>query len=540
MAMKQNSQIMRFLILLLFSLFFTACARKGTITGGLKDTIPPVMTFSSPKNYTTNFSVKEIKLEFDEYVRLKDISKQLIISPPMSSKPEILPTNASKKLTIKLKDTLLQNTTYSINFGSSIQDHNEGNPYHQFTYVFSTGTYIDSLTLSGKIKDAFHQKTDNFVSVMLYEYNETFYDSIIYKENPRYITNTLDSATSFRLNNLKEGKYLLVALKDNNNNYKFDPKSDKIAFYPEPISIPDDSSLYELELFQEVLPFKAVRPSQASGSRLYLGYEGNPENTKVTVSNGTEDIPVKVTATEGKDSLQVWLPPIKADSLKVTVQKNDYLNDFTIKTRNMKADTLSVSPLVSGILHFRDTFGLKSTTPIKNIDKDKITLMRSDSTFVSFNTKYNEWKQELKLDFEKEPAQKYVLTVLPDAITDIYEKSTDTLAFKFGTRDYTDYGNLTLTLNGLKSLPVIVDLTDGKGKTLATTYIETGNTATFDLLQPALFTIRIVYDENKNKVWDTGSYLEKRQPEEVIYISTPIDVRSNWDVQETINLSRTK
>ncbi|MDX9790167.1 MAG: Ig-like domain-containing protein [Candidatus Kapabacteria bacterium] len=527
---------MRFLTLLLFSLLFVACARKGTITGGVKDTIPPVMTFSSPKNYTTNFSVSEIKLEFDEYVRVKDASKQLIVSPPMNPAPEITPSNASKKLTIKLKDSLLPNTTYSFNFGNSIQDHNEGNPYHQFTYVFSTGTYIDSLTLGGRIKDAFNPTADNFVSVMLYEYNETFYDSIIYKENPRYITNTLDSATSFRLNNLKEGKYLLVALKDNNNNYKFDPKSDKVAFYPKPISIPDDSSLYELELFREILPFKAVRISQTAESRAYLAFEGNSKDVTVTASDFNKEIPIKITSLEGKDSLQIWFPNIKADSLKITAQKDDYFKEFTLKTKKMKADSLTVTASRSGTLNFRDTLGLKSSTPIEKTDISKISIMKSDSTFVSFNTKYNDQKQEIKFDFEKSPNQKYVLTVLPDAITDIYNKSTDTLTFRFNTRDYTDYGNLTLKLNGLKSYPAIVDLTDVKGKTLASAYIETGNTISFDLLQPELFTIRIIYDENKNGIWDTGNYLEKRMPEEVIYISTPIDVRSNWDVEQTINL----
>jgi len=192
-------------------LLLMSCAKRGSITGGDKDTIAPVLKASFPKNFSTNFNGKEIKLIFDEYVKLKNINKQLIISPPMKNQPEILPQAASKILTIKLKDTLQPNTTYSFNFGQSIEDNNEGNPYQQFKYVFSTGAYIDSLKINVKVKDALEKKVDNFVSVMLYEINEKFNDSTIYKETPRYITNTLDSLKIITIENIKAGKDLLVA-----------------------------------------------------------------------------------------------------------------------------------------------------------------------------------------------------------------------------------------------------------------------------------------------------------------------------------------
>ncbi|MEY2921826.1 MAG: hypothetical protein RL108_439, partial [Bacteroidota bacterium] len=203
---------------LLLVLLTYGCAKRGSITGGDKDSIAPVLKSSLPKNFSTNFNGKEIKLVFDEYVKLKNANKQLIISPPMKNQPEILPYTASKTLTIKIKDTLQPNTTYSFNFGQSIEDNNEGNPYSQFKYVFSTGSFIDSLALKVKVKDALEIKTDNFVSVMLYEINEQFNDSTIYKETPRYITNTLDSLKLVSLENLKAGKYLLLAFKDNGNN----------------------------------------------------------------------------------------------------------------------------------------------------------------------------------------------------------------------------------------------------------------------------------------------------------------------------------
>ena len=207
----------------------------------------PVLKYSSPKNFSTNFKGDEIILGFDEYVKLKNLNKQLIISPPMKHEPLILPTNASKVITIKIKDTLQPNTTYSFNFGQSIADNNEGNAINQFKYVFSTGSYIDSLSIGGQIKDAYEKNVDNFVSVMLYEVNDTFKDSVIYKQSPRYITNTLDSLRTFKLENLKAGKYLLVALKDKGGNNKYNPKDDKIGFIKHYITVPNDT-LFEIRI----------------------------------------------------------------------------------------------------------------------------------------------------------------------------------------------------------------------------------------------------------------------------------------------------
>jgi hypothetical protein len=153
-------------------------------------------------------------------VKLKNLNKQLIVSPPMKYNPEVSPMTPSKIINIKIKDTLQENTTYSFNFGQSIEDNNEGNPYNQFKYIFSTGSYIDSLKVSGTIKDALNKKEDSFVSVMLYEANSKFNDSMVYKSVPRYITNTLDSLKTFKIENVKAGKYLLVAMKDANSNNK--------------------------------------------------------------------------------------------------------------------------------------------------------------------------------------------------------------------------------------------------------------------------------------------------------------------------------
>jgi hypothetical protein len=523
-------------ILFLLVLATVSCAKRGNITGGLKDTLAPVLKTSFPKNFSTNFKGTEIKLTFDEYIKLKDLRKQLIISPPMKNEPLILPTNVSKYLTITINDTLQPNTTYSFNFGQSITDNNEGNPYNQFKYIFSTGDYIDSLSIGGTVKDAYNKEVESFVSVMLYDVNDKFKDSVVYNENPRYVTNTLDSMKTFKLENLKAGKYLLVAMKDYNSNNKFNSKKDKIGFKKEFITIPNDS-LFELKIFKEVLPFKAYKPIQAIGNRLLLPYEGNAKNAKITLKNNDEILPSIITKFPKKDSLQVWFQTLKADSLQLAVSKDKYKGDFSFKIKSQKKDSLSIVPLQRGILNFRDRFTLESFTPLIRFDNSKIKLLDKDSVSVDFTTEYDEFNQKLHFDFKKSPSEKYTFKILPGAMTDYLERSNDTLIYKIDTRSVSDYGNLRVSLQNVKHFPVLVELTNSKGEVVASEYSESNSKIEFNLIEPAIFSLRAIYDDNKNKEWDTGNFLEKRQAEEVIYYSKDIDVRANWDVEQVFDLS---
>lgn len=518
-----------------------SCAKRGSITGGLKDTLAPVLKYSSPKNFSTDFKANEIILTFDEYVKLKNTNKQLIISPPMKHEPIILPTTASKEITIKILDTLQPNTTYSMNFGQSIADNNEGNALNQFKYVFSTGSYIDSLSIGGIVKDAYEKNVDNFVSVMLYEVNDKFKDSVVYREFPRYITNTLDSLRTFKLENLKAGKYLLVALKDKGNNNKFNPKDDKIGFIKHYITVPNDT-LFELELFKESQPLKVLKPIQASGNRLFLPYDSKQDFTnskpKVVLKNKDEILESIVTRFPKKDSLQVWYKPIKVDSLSMEVSNENYNKKFTFKIKDLKKDTLNITATQSGILNFRDRFTLESATPLVKFDKSKIKLTNKDSVAVDFTTEYDEFDQKLYVDFKKEPLEKYKFIFLPGALTDFYDKTNDTLSYKLTTKEYADYGNLVLNLKNVKRFPIIAEITNKKGDVvLASQYSEGQTKLTFDLVEPNAFTLRITYDDNKNKIYDSGNFLKKTYAEEVFYYQKEVDVRTNWDVDETIDMS---
>jgi uncharacterized protein (DUF2141 family) len=517
-----------------------SCAKRGSITGGLKDTIAPTLKSSYPENYSVKFTGNKIKLTFDENVKLKNLNKQLIISPPMKNEPLILPTTPTKTITITINDTLAPNTTYSMNFGQSIADNNEGNPFNQFKYVFSTGDYIDSLALGGRVKDAREKDVASFISIMLYE-AEKFNDSTIYKENPRYITNTLDSLKTFRLENLKAGKYFLVAMKDNNSNNKFNPKSDLIGFNKQIVTIPNDT-VFEMELFKEVLPFKANKPSQASGNRLIIGYEGNPKSKgelpKFTMKNHDEIVPTIITKFDKKDSLQVWFKPLKVDSLSMNITKDNYSKDYTFKIKKQKNDTLSIKAIQAGSINFRDRLTLESSLPLVKFDQTKMKLINKDSVAVPFTTAYDEFNLQLFIDFKIEEAQKYDFKMMPGAVTDFLEKFNDTLSFKTATKNYADYGNIILTLKNVKRFPLMVELTNDKGDVLkASEYTEEKTQIEFNLLEPGVYGVRAIYDDNKNKEWDTGSYKEKRQAEEIVYFSKNIDLHANFDWQETFDLS---
>jgi len=505
------------------------CAKRGTITGGLKDTIAPTLIQSIPENFSTEFTSKNFKLVFDEFVKMKDISKQLIVSPPLEYDPVIMPQTAARTFTITIRDTLQPNTTYSFNFGQSLQDNNEGNPYSQFRYVFSTGNYIDSLQIGGRIKDAYSKTTDNFVSVMLYEVDSAYNDSIIYKKPPRYITNTLDSLTAWKIENIKAGKYLLVALKDNNNN-KYDPKSDKIAFQKEFVTVPSDT-LYEMELFKEAVPFRSQRPTLDAGHKFLVPYTGDPVGVKATVKNGSELLKSAVTSVPDKDSINVWFPRVKADSLLVSVEKDAFRSEYWIKVKSQKKDTLSFNPKQTGTLPLRDSFGLVPSIPLSNVDESKITVTTKDST-VKFTTKYDEFKSLLQVDFAKNPLEKYTVQMLPGALTDFYGTLNDTLTYKLSTKNTSDYGNLHITLENVKRFPVIVELTDAKGDVKYSEYSESAAVIDFNSIDPSTYTLRVIYDDNKNRRWDAGNFLEKRQSEEVIYAPKEIGIRANWDWDE--------
>lgn len=535
--LKKNKLI----VFSIIALLLVSCAKRGSISGGIKDTIPPMLKSSIPKNYSTEFVGREIRLNFDEYIKLKDINKQLVISPPLSRNPQILPLNASKFITINFLDSLKQNTTYLLNFGQAIEDNNEGNPLPNFKYVFSTGKYIDSLSIRGNITDALEKKVTGSATVMLYEWNNKYNDSLVYKQNPSYVTFTDEKDASFKIENIKAGNYHLVAIEEKAANYRFEPKSEKIAFRNKLISVPNDS-VFDLKMFKEISGFKIFKPSQSSACSAIIGYEGDIKGADFQLKKGNEIVPSVLTKIPTKDSLQIWFKPSKIakneiDSLKLTAVKGDYRKDFVFKLRAQKQDSLGLSPPSSRTLSLNDNLVFRTNTPLSKIDEAKILLTDKDSVAIPFKVENDVENLSLKILFKKEPLQKYRLQLQPDALVDFSDQSNQKpFEFIVETKNTSDYGNLRLTLENVKRFPIIVELTDKDGVVKYSNYTSTTSEIEYNLIEPNQYSLRVIYDANNNKIWDSGNYLQKLQPEQVVHFPKEIDVRANWDVQQTFSL----
>ena len=524
-------------ILFLFSLSFTDCAKRGRPSGGTKDSIPPVIVKSSPENYSINFDDNEIKIYFDEYIKLKDLTKQLIISPPLENQPTITPLSTSKYIKIKFKDTLKENTTYSFNFGKSIVDNNEENAFKYFKYIFSTGSYIDSLTLKGTIKDALLLEPELPTTIMLYEVNETFNDSIILQEKPTYITTTQDSTQTFELTNLKEGNYLLIALKEKNNDYIFQPRNDKIGFVKEFITLPTDSS-YTLTLFKETLDYYIAKPKHESKTHIIFGFEGEADNLEIELAS---DVPSDFEAVSFRDqktdTIHYWFKPaIENDSLLFYARNNYWLDTLNTRMRDLYQDTLKITAINAGILTANDTLKITANTPLVTLDLDKVNVMDKDSLDVSITGKIDKKFNAADIIFNIVEEQIYSIQFLPGAFTDFYENTNDTIIYRVRTKPLSEYGTLTLNLTNAKDYPYIVQIVNKRFKVISEKYLSQNEPVFFEFINPGNYYVRLIYDQNNNKVWDTGNYLKGIQPEKVIYYPSLLEVRANWTLNETFIL----
>ena len=538
--MPQLKQFLSIVFFILMILAISQCARRGTPSGGPKDITPPVMVDAEPENMSTNFNATTIKLYFDEYIKLENAQAQIIISPPLKNIPEIRPQGgASKFIEITLKDTLRENTTYTINFGQSIVDNNEGNPNKFLRYVFSTGDYIDSLSISGAVKDAYNKKADEFVSVMLYEIDSAYNDSTIYKYPPNYLTNTLDSLPLFSLQNLKAGKYKLFALKDNANNNVFDQNADKIAFLKDTITLPTDS-VYLLSLFKEIPDYVASVPSYAAKNRILFGFTTIDSTISIEpITPLPDSVKTKILKEREKDSLNFWLTASDIDSIIFQVKNLKYqtLDTFTVKARKLALDTMNLRASHTSRIDFEDKFRILGNTPIIKVDSSKIALFDKDTLPVSYRYTLDTIKNQVDFDFDLVDNQSYFINLLPGAIEDFFGTSNDTLNYKLTTGSYADYGNLNLTISGAVTYPIIVQLLTDKGEIVRENWSQKPETLRLENLKTGNYTVRVIFDENSNRKWDTGNYLIGRQPEKIVHYPDVFEMRANWEANENFIIS---
>ncbi len=531
---------LQLLVLLIVVFSFFECAKKGRPSGGPKDEDAPLLVTANPPYETINFDTNEIKIEFNEYITLKDLNKQLVVSPPLNEKNPSLITpqgTPSKYITIKILDTLLKNTTYIFNFGNSVQDNNEANKLESFKYVFSTGSYIDSLNSKGVTKYAYESEKIKDIKVLLYRLDSTFTDSVVYKRKPNYVTSTLDSS-NYKFTNLKKGKYLLVALKDAASDYLFNPRNDQIGYYQEPIELPRDSVITEpISIFKEILPFKYRRAKEFRKGQLIFGYEGDPKDFKVEIlSDVPDDFKTASFFEKDKDTLNLWHSPIEKDSLLFKVMKDDFIDTVTVKLRKKKLDSLKVSPVIRGVLHYKDTLFFTTNNPIVKIDTSKVSFYISkDTTKVSFAPFISKTENKVGFIFDKKFKQNYTFNLYSEALKDIFnQKTNDSIRLKFRIPDIEDYGDITIAFQNPNNASIIVELLDINNKVEEQKFISSSQTVQFLYLQPKKYKIRIVYDDNKNQKWDTGNFLLRTQPEKIEYFLEGVEIRAFSSINEIL------
>ncbi|HJZ40029.1 MAG TPA: Ig-like domain-containing protein [Bacteroidales bacterium] len=587
------------------------CAKVGVPTGGIKDTDPPTYIQGVPENKSVNFNAKEIICEFDEYIKLEDLNKELLISPPLKERPVIRVRD--KSIRIDLNNELHPLTTYTINFGNALSDLNEGNPLPDFEYVFSTGDHLDSLAIAGKALNAFDHKpsTDGEVLVMLYE---NLADSAPLIEIPRYIGRASKHGL-FSINNIHAGTFRVIAIRDAGGNLIYDPENDAIAFADSLLTI-NAETVQPLQFIRDTVKLKTttektggraaraaslksqvdtVRQQQGkllnamtvslfyfqeetnrvfldtkkrdSAEKLFFTFSRPPhDSVKLKPLNFTpENNWMLPEYSENRDTLTCWITDsliAKQDTLLLTVSftTTDSLNRLvtrsdTVTLRhqaaaervtggrrgavpevNKKVSSLALSTGVTSrsAVNLNKSLSFTAGRPLNTIVPGKIELSLLKDSIITAKqftcTADSNNIRSFLLGSAWEEDSQYRLLLLPGAVSDIYGRVNDTVDLKFNTQKTDFYGRILVTLSG-NSFPVILQVMDQKDRVIVSRHISQPGQVVFDFLAPSGYRLKAIYDVNGNGKWDTGNYLEHRQPERVFFYDRPVELRSNWDVE---------
>ena len=516
----------------------TQCARKSIPTGGLKDTLPPIMINASPKMNTVFFDKEKIIITFDEFINLKDISKQLIISPPLElDKYKVKPQGTvAKKIQIQLLDSLEKETTYTFNFGESIVDNNEDNPLPFFRYALSTGPIIDSLEIRGKVTDAFKRITEPYTSLHLYPVDSTYSDSTIFLKKPFYVTSTLDSVI-YNFKNLRPDTYEIIAIKDVGGNYLFDQNIDKIGFLEKPITLPGDSVI-NFRIFKEIPNQFWTRPFFINTNQIGFGYYGEADRDAIEVkSKVPRNFRYLINKNRETDTLNFWFRGDKLDSLKFAIKEEDTTRLFNVKFKKELRDSLEISVITNSIMGLLDSFKIESNLPLAKINLDLINIKGLDSLSVPYKASLDKNYDRLSLFYDWLPNDNYKIELLPNALIDFWGNTHDTLRFSAKTKPIEDYGNIFLQILREDKDPFVLELVNLKGESLRR--LDVSNESDFyefKYLLPGNYLFRYIKDKNGNKKWDTGNYLKKIQPEMVYYSPDTIDLRANWEINQRLKI----
>lgn len=568
------------------------CAHIVAPLGGPKDETPPKLIKSKPPLYSRNYSKKEFELYFDEFIQLKELQKKLIVSPPTENKPEII--NKGKSLAIEFTDDLKDNTTYTINFADAIADNNEGNPISQFEFVFSTGNQLDSLSISGSIFDAFTNAPAEGVLAMLYDNLE---DSAPLKQVPYYVSKT-DKQGNFKINNMKLDTFRLFVLKDLNMNYKYDMPdeiigfADSLVFFNEVLVEKNDTISKDSIVTRTYKLFSASKDKIAmfkeENKLQYISKSDRSIRRKITLNFNRPlyDIvkiePVFFIPAENwylqeeyinKDTVEYWFTDtsiINLDTMSIAITYNvldsvDNLKPITDtvffryrertlpskqkrkkdKEEEEEQEKIEILPLTISVkensnLPFGLSLSIESAHPLDSIDKSKIHLYQiidsNEVDVLSNLEKHPILLRKYLINFQRVEKAAYKILIEPYAFTDIYGLYNDTINLNFKTPAIESYGKLLLNMKGISS-PVIVQLLTVKDEVIQQKAVNENNILEFEYIYPGTYKLKLIFDENGNKKWDTGNYLKRIQPERILNYPGELNIRANWDVEQEWDIS---
>jgi hypothetical protein len=567
--------------------FYSSCANIGMPSGGLKDTIPPVVVRSIPANNDTNFKGNVIKVTFNELVKNQGLNEKFVVSPPVSKRPVF--RMKGKTLIVELNDKLKQNTTYSLDFKDGIVDNNEGNRLRDLRLAFSTGPHIDSLRIVGFVKDAFNLEPAKNATIMLYTHKS---DTLVYKTIPDFIAKT-DRQGFFAATNLPADSFTVYALSDADNNLKYSPGVDSIAFldnviipsakyFPERdtmITGPDTlvvfgktrfypDPVYLLRFFEKGFELRLDKFDHPNRKYLDLYFTESVKDTfNIEPLNFKPKDNWKYIETSPKmDTLRVWLTDslvynmdtlvfklsyLQQDSLKNFYTKNDtvkfYFTDVIQKTKNKRKERRKVErepasfSLSSNLKEKFDIYSdivISSAEPIASFDTSKVSLfIKKDTIFtpIPFKIKRDSVnKRRYIISHKWEFGSAYRLTIDSAAVRTIYNLPSNKFKNDFAIQDEEHYGKIIYNIQNVTGPTIIQLLTDSKDEVvLKSIEIDKSGEIVFQYLEPAKYLIKAIFDRNNNGKWDTGDLKKKAQPEEVIYYLSVIRVRENWDNRDT-------
>ena len=575
-----------------------SCANIGNPSGGPIDKTPPIFMRSNPTPNAVNVKDRKIEIFFDEIVTLKDPSTKIIVSPAQTEMPRM--SALGRKVTVELVDSLLPNTTYTIDFSNSIQDNNEGNAIDNFAFAFSTGSVIDSMRVSGYVLDSRTLEPMQSVVVGL---QSNLADSAFHKEKLQRVALTNDRG-QFTIRNVSPGSYHIFALKDLDRDYKFGNPTEDIAFL-DSIIVPSigsreaaDTVYNDLNEIDTIM--RATRPAYFPNDILlsmfnedrksqYLANNLRVDSTRISLTFaaasdtlpslsivGRNDVPDQwytLERSQTNDTLTYWIRPphlVSADTLMVatTYLRTDTASNlswgtdtlkFTFqrqkakkKKKNEETDSLEqirfmeLHPLANGTQEVYAPLLLQTGTPIERYSREAFHLQRklqNDTTFYPAEIKSIALRdstlnrRDLMLKVDWEPGAAYTLAVDSLAMTDIYGLQTKPLKVDFNVRKMEEYGNIVFNIPAVRG-SAIVELLDGTEKIVLRAPVKNHRAELLNLL-PGKYYARLFIDRNGNGKYDTGNYDMHLQPEETVYYPGAINLKKNWDVEQTWDIYAT-